>query len=71
MPINDYYCKQCDKKITDILSTEEKILCPYCGGRVVKLPGIPAIRFKGSGFYANDYSGKCSTGSCIPATKRK
>jgi putative FmdB family regulatory protein len=34
--------------------------CPHCGGKVESLISAPAIKFKGSGWYVNDYAGKSS-----------
>ncbi len=57
MPTYEYQCRECDnrferfQKMTDPAATE----CPSCGGGVRKLLHPPAIAFKGSGFYVNDY----------------
>jgi putative FmdB family regulatory protein len=57
MPTYEYQCKTCGnrferfQKRTDPAVTE----CPDCGGAVKKLLHPPAIAFKGSGFYVNDY----------------
>jgi predicted nucleic acid-binding Zn ribbon protein len=32
--------------------------CPQCGGSVKKVISAPALQFKGSGFYINDYAKK-------------
>ena len=32
--------------------------CRKCGGRLEKLLSVPAIQFKGSGWYVTDYSSK-------------
>jgi putative FmdB family regulatory protein len=34
--------------------------CPHCGGKVESVITAPAIKFKGSGWYVNDYAGKSS-----------
>src|SRR5438105_6317750 len=57
MPTYEYECKKCRErferfqKMTDPAVEE----CPECGGDVRKVLHPPAIAFKGSGFYVNDY----------------
>jgi putative FmdB family regulatory protein len=36
--------------------------CPHCGGKVESVITAPAIKFKGSGWYINDYAAKPSSG---------
>ena len=31
------------------------MICPECGGKVRRLLGVPALQFKGSGWYVTDY----------------
>ena len=64
MPIYEYKCDNCgevfevrQKFADEPLSTHEK-----CGGPVHRLMSTPALQFKGSGWYVNDY-GKGSNGS--------
>jgi putative FmdB family regulatory protein len=51
--------------------------CESCGGKVKRLLSTPAFRFKGSGFYVNDYAKKSSAASgnssadSSPATEKK
>lgn len=57
MPIYVYVCEQCGKEQEFILPQgREANICIYCGGRLKKIPQSPAIQFKGSGFYINDYA---------------
>ena len=59
MPIYVYVCQQCNKEQEFILpSGKEANICIYCGGRLKKILQPPAIQFKGSGFYINDYARK-------------
>jgi putative FmdB family regulatory protein len=64
MPLYEYVCTKCDnrferiQKFSDPLVTE----CPLCGGKVERAMSIPAIHFKGSGWYVTDYASKSSTG---------
>lgn len=60
MPLYEYRCKQCGhqfEKIQSFSAPEEKE-CPVCHGEVERLISAPAIQFKGSGWYVNDYAAK-------------
>ncbi|HEX4004757.1 MAG TPA: zinc ribbon domain-containing protein [Acidobacteriaceae bacterium] len=62
MPLYEYRCKNCGhqfEKIQSFSAPEEKE-CPVCQGPVEKLLSAPAIQFKGSGWYVNDYASKSS-----------
>jgi putative FmdB family regulatory protein len=62
VPLYEYRCKQCGhqfEKIQSFSAPEEKE-CPVCHGEVERLLSAPAIQFKGSGWYVNDYAGKKS-----------
>src|SRR4051794_5648601 len=57
MPLYDYRCHQCGEvfevrqKFSDeILKTHEK-----CGGVLERLISVPALQFKGTGWYVTDY----------------
>ena len=80
MPIYEYHCGQCEERMEMIqkISDPPFTHCPKCGGEVRKLISSPAIRFKGSGFYKNDYAsgsqksdsgGKSGESSSKPETK--
>lgn len=63
MPLYEYQCKVCHhrfekiQKFSDPLVTE----CPECGeDEVEQMISAPAIQFKGSGWYVNDYAKKGS-----------
>jgi putative FmdB family regulatory protein len=63
MPIYEYECEACGNRFELIqrLSDEPIVICPKCGEpKVHKLMSSPAIQFKGSGFYINDYAKKGS-----------
>jgi len=57
MPLYEYECFVCGhgferiRNVADALS----VSCPECGGKVRRLLGVPALQFKGSGWYVNDY----------------
>ena len=58
MPIYEYVCGKCGKKTEVIQRVNEAKLkvCPHCGGPLKKAFSAPAIQFKGSGWYVNDYA---------------
>ena len=58
MPIYEYVCASCKKKTEVIQRVSEAPLkvCPHCGGKLKKAISVPAIQFKGSGFYITDYA---------------
>ena len=65
MPLYEYQCDNCGDVFELIqhfsdapLSVHEK-----CGGPVHRLISAPALRFKGSGWYINDYGRSSSSGS--------
>jgi putative FmdB family regulatory protein len=65
VPLYEYRCKQCGhqfEKIQSFSAPEEKV-CPVCGGEVERLISAPAIQFKGSGWYVNDYAAKSNSGA--------
>ncbi len=58
MPLYEYECEKCGAVFEKIekfsatpLSTHEQ-----CGGPVHRLLSAPALQFKGSGWYVNDYA---------------
>ncbi|HEX7150536.1 MAG TPA: FmdB family zinc ribbon protein [Thermoanaerobaculia bacterium] len=58
MPLYEYQCRECSERIEVIQKMSDPPLshCPKCNGEMKKLLSAPAIQFKGSGFYKNDYS---------------
>ena len=63
MPLYEYACTQCGKRIEKIQKFSDPPLtkCEKCGGRLKQLLSSPAIQFKGSGWYVTDYARKPST----------
>lgn len=59
MPIYEYDCAACGRRTEAIQRVGEKPLkiCPHCGGKLKKAFSVPAIQFKGSGWYVTDYGG--------------
>ena len=60
MPIYEYECRACKHRFERIQKFSDRHMrtCPDCKGRVDRMAHAPAIQFKGSGFYINDYSDK-------------
>jgi putative FmdB family regulatory protein len=58
MPLYEYECMSCQRHFERIerASSQHDGVCPDCGGVAVRLLGAPALRFKGSGWYVNDYA---------------
>ena len=65
MPLYEYECKKCGRRVEKIVKFSDPPLttCESCGGKVKRLLSSPAIRFKGSGWYVNDYAKKSSVPS--------
>lgn len=62
MPLYEYRCEKCGALLEKIRKFSDKPLskCEKCGGRLKRLLSAPAIKFKGSGWYINDYPRKSS-----------
>jgi putative FmdB family regulatory protein len=60
MPLYEYECEACGHRFEQIQSFSDPPVdkCPACGGAVRKLMSMPAIQFKGSGWYITDYARK-------------
>ena len=64
MPLYEYACLKCGRhtdKIEPVAGPHLK-KCPHCGGKVESVITAPAIKFKGAGWYINDYAAKPSSG---------
>jgi putative FmdB family regulatory protein len=60
----EYACLKCGRhtdKIEPVAGPHLK-KCPHCGGKVESVITAPAIKFKGSGWYINDYAAKPNAG---------
>ena len=65
MPLYEYLCDACGHRFEKIRKFSDPPIeeCPNCGKREVhKLVSSPAIQFKGSGWYINDYAKKGAGG---------
>jgi putative FmdB family regulatory protein len=62
VPLYEYRCKDCGHQFEKIqsFSAPEETECPACHGPIERLISAPAIQFKGSGWYVNDYASKGS-----------
>lgn len=58
MPIYEYECVRCHKRFEQLQRLSDPLVtaCPTCGGAVHKQFSVPALQFKGSGFYKTDYA---------------
>lgn len=65
MPLYEYRCKACGfsfEKIQTFTAEPERV-CPRCSGELVRPISAPALQFKGSGWYINDYAAKGASAS--------
>jgi putative FmdB family regulatory protein len=74
VPLYEYECDACGRRFEVIQKYSDPSVvevCKECGkGPVRRLLSSPAIQFKGSGFYINDYAQKGkSDSSSTPAGK--
>jgi putative FmdB family regulatory protein len=65
LPLYAYRCTQCGYQYEKVqkFSAEPETVCPQCGGPVERPLTAPALQFKGSGWYINDYAPKPASGS--------
>jgi putative FmdB family regulatory protein len=65
MPLYEYKCQTCGFRHEQIERASEPKdgVCPECGGVTTRLIGTPALQFKGSGWYVNDYGKGNDNGS--------
>ncbi len=58
MPIYEYHCDKCNQRFERLQRLSDPLLtvCPQCGGSVHKMFSVPALQFKGPGFYTTDYA---------------
>ncbi len=68
MPTYEYRCQRCGKNFDVRQNFADEPLTTHegCGGEVERLISVPALQFKGSGFYINDYA---KGGGTSPAAK--
>jgi len=71
LPLYEYRCLKCDRHTDKIENLKGPHLkkCPHCGGKVESVLTAPAIQFKGSGWYVNDYGRKSLGGDTSKSEK--
>jgi putative FmdB family regulatory protein len=57
MPLYEYRCQCCAQKFERLErpSSPAPRECPKCGGTAERILGVPALQFKGAGWYVTDY----------------
>jgi len=73
VPLYEYECRRCHHRFERIQKYSDPLArkCPSCKGSVRKLISAPGIRFKGSGWYINDYPRKGRTGESSEGESKK
>ena len=58
MPLYEYACEGCGEHfdVIEKFAAEPLTVHEKCGGKVHRVITAPALMFKGSGFYVNDYA---------------
>src|SRR5713101_1074129 len=58
MPLYEYACEVCGEHfdVIEKFAAEPLTVHEKCGGKVYRVITAPALMFKGSGFYVNDYA---------------
>ena len=58
MPLYEYECENCGDlfELIQKFSDEPLTVHEKCGGKVHRILSAPALQFKGSGWYVNDYA---------------
>jgi putative FmdB family regulatory protein len=58
MPLYEYECENCGDlfEVIQKFSDEPLTVHEKCGGKVHRILSAPALQFKGSGWYVNDYA---------------
>src|SRR3954469_54166 len=69
MPLYDYRCEKCGEVFEVRQSFSDATLTVHegCGGDVKRLISVPALQFKGTGWYVTDYG----RGGKLPAANGK
>ena len=71
MPIYEYECAKCGKRIEAIQKMSDKPLKKHegCGGTLTKLISAAGFQFKGTGWYVTDYARKGTTTESTESSK--
>jgi putative FmdB family regulatory protein len=64
MPLYEYECENCGDlfEVIQKFSDEPLTVHEKCGGKVHRILSAPALQFKGSGWYVNDYAKSGNSG---------
>jgi putative FmdB family regulatory protein len=64
MPLYEYECEDCGDLFEVIQKFADEPLTVHekCGGKVHRILSAPALQFKGSGWYVNDYAKSSNSG---------
>jgi putative FmdB family regulatory protein len=73
VPLYEYQCTKCENRFERIQKFSDPLVtdCPLCGGRVERTISVPAVHFKGSGWYVTDYANKSSAGKTAGKSDEK
>jgi putative FmdB family regulatory protein len=65
LPLYAYRCTQCGHRFEKIqhFGSKQELVCPKCQGVLERPLTAPAFKFKGKGWYVNDYAGKNESSS--------
>jgi len=68
MPLYEYECENCGDLFEVIQKFADEPLTAHekCGGKVHRILSAPALQFKGSGWYVNDYAKSNNSGAPAP-----
>jgi putative FmdB family regulatory protein len=72
MPLYEYQCESCGERfeVMQKFADAPVTLHEKCGGSVRRLLSVPALQFKGSGFYINDYAKSGSNSAANGESKK-
>ena len=68
MPLYDYRCHKCGEVFEVRQKFADEVLTVHeaCGGELERLISLPAIQFKGTGWYVTDYKGNGKSPAASP-----
>lgn len=71
MPLYEYECQQCGRRIEKIqkFSDPELTTCPHCQGKLERTLNAPAVHFSGGGWYKDLYSSAKPAASSTSSTE--
>src|SRR4051794_40767792 len=71
MPLYDYRCHKCGEVFEVRQKFADEVLTVHeaCGGELERLISLPAIQFKGTGWYVTDYKGNGKSPAAPSAAK--